>query len=560
MLQVNNNLNPEQQHKLTRLLLKVIYDGYDKHAAVKEWLQINDAEAPKPQQDVEWPWDPPTAAPTNPPANYHGMPDPLDAPIVNPDLPGWVFYTGLTGSSLYATLDKPGGFLGKGCGPSVRCGCHSKEFNLYLDPVQMVLQADCWLENMSLKWDSEQKKTLGNPGVRVRTKNGPSGFDPNGSGFGGAGGCFSSGDCFAWTGVQQKLITEYNYSMAQFRSVVWDWRLGPREWTADPEDESSLYQTGDFAKWKKMYEELKAQTGHASYVVTISQGGTIFKTFLQNMEQAWKDEYIEGWFSYNGVFAGAVNMAYNQMSGLTYAADTVKSIAGFAPFDGEQFRKMNEALPGMATVSPVPSGDADADNQVLFITPSRNYTYAEYTVALRDAGLSTSADLMDSVADLRANFDDPGVRTWCLYSTNYPTQLAFEFSKDFNGVHSLERPKEYFTQDGDGTVHLSGLNACERWNKPATLVAGKEVTAHVYEGLGHTGVINHRAANQLMWDEMNKVTGHNYSVLPAPGSPCDVCDKSECGACAPCAGSSESDKDGPCAPCWSACAKCMSCW
>jgi len=563
---VNNNMSPEQEHKLTNLLLKVIYDGYDKKAAVKEWLQIQSP--PKPQQNVQWPWDStPTAAPTDLPANYHGMPDPLNAPIINPNLPGWIFYTGLTGSSLYATLDKPGGVLGLGCGPSARCSCHSEEFNLYLDPVQMLLQAECWLENMSLRWDEAQKATVGVPGVKIRTKNGPNGYDPNGSGFGGAGGCFSSGDCFAWGQLQGTLINQYNYSMAQFRSVVWDWRLGPHEWTATPEDEASPYETGNFAKWKTMYEELKAQTGHPSYVVTISQGGTIFKTFLQNMDQSWKDQHIAGWFSYNGVFAGAVNMAYNQMSGLTYAGDTVKSIAGFSPFDGEQFRKMNEALPGMATVAPILTGDTEADNRVLFMTPSRNYTYAEYTVALRDSGLTTTADVMDSVADTRANFDDPGVRTWCLYSTNYPTQLAFEFSEDFNGVHSTERPKEHMTQDGDGTVHLSSLDACKRWNKPVAEVAAKQVTAHVYEGLGHTEVMGHKPADQLMYDEMNRVTGHDFSVLPAPGSPCDLCEKGECAPCAACA----SSKDGECAPCWSpdgvtlptgllVCDHCMTCW
>lgn len=486
---VNKNLDSEQERKLTELLLKVYCEGYDKESAIRDWAKIAGTDARDTQLDAE------NTAPTPTPENYPGMPDPLNAPIVDPDLPGVVFYAGLTGTSLYATLDKPGGFVGYGCGPSPRCACHSEEFLLYASPVQLLLQASCFFENLSLRWNSDKQTIAGVPGVKIRTKNGPTGFDPNGDGNGGPA-CLGTGHCFPWEAYQQTLIAGYNYSMAQFRTVVYDWRLGPNEWSAEPNDESSLFETGNFAKWKTMYEELKKQTGRPSYVLTISEGGTIFKTFLQQMEQSWKDEHIAAWFSYSGVFAGSSEMAYSQMSGDSYYPWLVKSATPlhFESFTTEQFRKATEAFPGQAAVSPVPSGNATADNLVLFSTPSRNYTYAEYTVALRDAGLNVTAEVMDSIADTRSNFDDPGVRMFCLYGTGISTPGTMKYAQDFNGVHNTEQPTMIHTLDGDGTVHLSSLDVCNRWNPPNTALVGKETTTHMFQNQSHVGILSHRPA------------------------------------------------------------------
>ena len=506
----NNNLSEEQESKLTELLHKV-NAGYDKHAAVRDWHLATKSS----QQAAEWPWDSPSAAPTAAPANYHGMPDPLNAPIVNPDLPGIVFYTGLTGTSLYASLSKPGGFVGLGCGPQATCACNTEEFLLYASVEQLVLQAKCFFANLELGWDSVKQTIVGIPGVKVYTKNGPSGFDPNGDGYGGPG-CLSTedGHCFAWTGFQDTLIEQYDYSMAQFRTVVWDWRLGPNEWAAVP-DPDSLFETGNFEKTKSMYEELYAQTGKASYVVTISEGGTIFKSFLQYVDQDWKDRYIEGWFSYSGVFAGASDMAYSQMSGEAFYPKMIKSMnpLHFSTFTSEQFRKATEAFPGQAVTSPIATGDAAADSLLLFTTPSRNYTYAEYVEALRDNGLETTASVMDSIADTRPNFETPGVRMWCIYGTGVSTPITMQYEQDFNGVHSDTQPTIIHGFGGDGTVHEASLDVCKRWtaSAPQQVVGTAYTTVHHYLNQSHTGVMGHLPAASLFTQEMNRVTGKDFS-------------------------------------------------
>jgi hypothetical protein len=506
----NNNLSEEQESKLTELLHKV-NAGYDKHAAVRDWHLATKSS----QQAAEWPWDSPSAAPTAAPANYHGMPDPLNAPIVNPDLPGVVFYTGLTGTSLYASLSKPGGFVGLGCGPQATCACNTEEFLLYASVEQLVLQTKCFFANLELGWDSVKQTIVGIPGVKVYTKNGPSGFDPNGDGYGGPG-CLSTedGHCFAWTGFQDTLIEQYDYSMAQFRTVVWDWRLGPNEWAAAPAPDS-LFETGNFEKTKSMYEELYAQTGKASYVVTISEGGTIFKSFLQYVDQDWKDRYIEGWFSYSGVFAGASDMAYSQMSGEAFYPNMIKSMnpLHFSTFTSEQFRKATEAFPGQAVTSPIATGDAAADSLLLFTTPSRNYTYAEYAEALRDNGLETTASVMDSIADTRPNFENPGVRMWCIYGTGVSTPITMQYEQDFNGVHSDTQPTIIHGMGGDGTVHEASLDVCKRWTASAAqqVVGTAYTTVHHYLNQSHTGVLSHLPAVSLFAQEMNRVTGKDFS-------------------------------------------------
>merc|ERR1711907_134595 len=117
---------------------------------------------------------------------------------------------------------------------------------------------------------------------------------------------------------------------------------------------NGLYETGNFDAMKAMYEDLYNLYGRASYSITISQGGTIMKTFLQNMEQAWKDKCIAGWLSYSGVFAGASDMAYSQLSGESYYSDIVQAVnpLNFSTFTPEEFRQATQGFPGQATVSP----------------------------------------------------------------------------------------------------------------------------------------------------------------------------------------------------------------
>jgi hypothetical protein len=425
------------------------------------------------------------------------MPSPRDSETFNPDLPPIVFYTGLTGTKLWATLDKKNGFLGSslyGCG-GWNCACSSDIYEIYGGMVgmeQMTLSAQCWLENFALNYDLKTKQLNPVPGVNISTLNGKSGFSPNMIGSGGIGpppppatkstpfdwcpveneeehgGAAAQG---LWTTIQNKLIQGYGYSMSQMRSVVWDWRLGPNEWLAT-ENTHGLYEVGNFAATTKMIEELSKKFGKKVLVFTISEGGTIFKNMLDVQSQEWKDQFIEGWFSYSSVFAGASDMALSQMSGIALypkmiaqlvARFTKNIITNFQPFTANEYRKMSESFPGTAVTAPIPTHNATANEMVLYETPAKNYTFNEYVTALEDAGLAVTAEVMKSIEHTRPNLDNPGVKTWCWYGVNFPTPGRFKYDFNFNGTYNPKQPTEIININGDGTVHEASLRVCDAW-------------------------------------------------------------------------------------------------
>jgi hypothetical protein len=467
-----------------------------------------------------------------------------------------VFIAALTGSGLFAKLDKPkdeGWWPFKTCkepkGGS-RCACTSDWYKLYFDPMQLILWAPCFFENFALGWDQSADGGLGDivpkPGVKIATENGMTGGqpkgtpgaqgDPDGRGLDYAG-CMNSltggGACSMYMPMQESFIRTHGYSMAQFRSVTYDYRLGPKQWRAPVGPESQLYETGLYDTMKGIFEEAKKTLGQKALIVSLSEGGTVTKAFLDAMTQEWKDEYIDGWMSYSSVFAGATQMAWNQMSGLPFYTSMVKgatkgvvcgmwpSVLGACPYTGTatftdgDFQKALQNFPGQAVTSPTRTGtnsnvEEGADNNVLFYTPSRKYTYVEYTEALRANGLPNVAGVFDSLdppsGSIRPNFEDPGVRTWCIYS-NMSTPIGYVYDFDFDGTYNPRQPVSFVNGDGDGTVHMASLNICDRWEstqthggkpidggKPLTMTASNSVsnkitTVHRFQGYSHASIM-----------------------------------------------------------------------
>jgi hypothetical protein len=478
-------------------------------------------------------------AATLPADNTPTMADPLSAPITNPDLAPIVFVGAMTGSGLYAKLDKPkdqGFWPFKTCkSASLRCSCTADWYKLYFDPMQLVTAAPCFFQNYALDWDASADggvgDIVGKEGVQVATENGASGGqpkgtpgaqgDPSGRGLDYAG-CAASmssagGLCNMYVPMMTAGIQHFGYSMAQYRSISYDFRLGPKQWRAPIKE--GLYETGLFDRMKSVFEEVKKTHGNKALMISLSEGGTVAKSFLDYMSQEWKDEYIEGWVSYSGVFAGSTQMAWNQMSGLPFYTSMVKSATkgmlcklwpsflgtcpgdGVATFTAEDFRNALQNHPGMGVTAPTPTGtisdeEEGSDNNILFYTPSRNYKYSEYAEAMDAAGLTNTAQVYRSVLPIRPSADkDPGVRTWCIYS-NTSTTIGYKYDFDFNGDRSAKQPSSFVYGDGDGTVHRASLAVCDRWVSKQTggvtetsTGKGKTTTVHRFQGYTHSSIM-----------------------------------------------------------------------
>lgn len=412
--------------------------------------------------------------------------------VRRPELPPVVFFMGLMGAKLYASLDKPGVI---GCGPSVRCACHGGPFEIYPSVEALVLFASCTLNNLQLEWDNGRLSPVA--GVNISVDNHHN--DPAMPGFKGN---------LPYPAMQRALIQQFGYSMRQFRSVAWDWRLGPAQWAQQSSNytpASGSYSVGQFARLKSLFEQLELEFGQPALAVTISEGSTFLRLFLDTVDAGWKQSHVGGWVSYSGVWAGASEMAYNQLSGDDFYPEQMRREVGFSTFTAEQMRAASQAWPGLALVSPWPTGRAETDNATLFVTPSRNFSYAEYSSALRAAGLDVTAEVMESVRPVLPQLtSSPGVRLWCLYGYGVPTRNTMVYDRDFNGVHRPAQPVGYLRSSGDGTVHQGSLAVCDNWVGGAKLVS-----VHRYFNQSHVGLMSSNLTYPVLYGAINEILSHS---------------------------------------------------
>jgi len=240
---------------------------------------------------------------------------------------------------------------------------------------------------------------------------------------------------------------------------VYDWRLGPDQWL-EKQGKYDFIETGNFARMKALVESMYKKHNNKRVIFnSISEGGSYTKIFLQNVDQAWKDKYVAGWQSMGGVYAGAVEIALNMITG-DYMYQSMLPWLNM-----KQFRDATQAYPGLAVLAPAITGDKKLDAKKMIHTPKRSYTYGEYRQALIDAGRHISRQVYDHTFPKLVNISEhPGVRMWCLYGTGVKTVNGIKYKESGHKMAEEDKP-EIVYGDGDGTVHLDSLAICKNWAK-----------------------------------------------------------------------------------------------
>ena len=259
--------------------------------------------------------------------------------------------------------------------------------------------------------------------------------------------------------------------------MVYDYRLGPREWRS-PQHASSFYMTGDFERMKGLVEEATGVAAQKAVVISISEGGVFANNFFHEMSDTWKAEHILGWVSMATPFAGATEIGIHFLSGDPNYKEIIPWL------DTEKFRSASEAWSGLMAVAPIPTG-MPSDKEPFVLTPSRNYTIETYPAAIKQAGHLTTADVWDHTIPLLVEPTvSPGLLpTLCQYGTGVKTIVRASYkTDDLSDDPSLEWTKP--EESGDGTVHLDSLNACLRWSDAS------EVTVKEYQEATHMGLFS----------------------------------------------------------------------
>lgn len=66
------------------------------------------------------------------------------------------------------------------------------------------------------------------------------------------------------------------------------------------------YITEYFDKLTKLIEQSYEETSKPIVLISHSMGGPLINLLLSKKPQKWKDKYIKGWITINGVFGGSI--------------------------------------------------------------------------------------------------------------------------------------------------------------------------------------------------------------------------------------------------------------
>ncbi|KAF6203237.1 hypothetical protein GE061_003655 [Apolygus lucorum] len=309
----------------------------------------------------------------------------------------------------------------------------------------------CWMDNIKLTYDNETRTTNNHPGVDIRVEG------------------FGDPKYVEWLDSEQKLVGVFN-TMAEslvelgyvrnesLRGAPYDFRKGPSE--------SGRY----FENLKSLVEFTYEINGDRKVTLLAhSMGAPMSAIFLRRQQQSWKDKYIRGLISLNGVFAGSVKALKTYVVG-----DDLNEF--FIP---ESFLKTlqisSSSLPLLMPYSGL------WKDRILVETPSKNYSMDNIEEFFTDIGYATGWEMWkDQLPHL--TLEPPGVEVHCLYGTGIPTITQLLYNQP---SHFPNKPAFKYGA-GDGTVNLESLDSCSRWTKQQK----QKVYVQGFPGMDHNQILS----------------------------------------------------------------------
>ena len=324
-------------------------------------------------------------------------------------------------------------------------------FQIWISVPQLLpVVYECTMSEWELKYDFETEEVKDNDGVEIRIHGGEANYGP------------SVDAVMGWEQIAHALQAKgYKLGVDLF-SAPFDFRMGRKQ-----------FHDYDYPKLKNLIEEAYVNSGEQQVVLaSISYGAPFGQNFLvEFVDEDWKDKYIDSWISMSGVFNGAPMVVRQLITGMPGY--------GIPWVDTKVLRDSMRNWPALAWL--VPGLVEGGDDRVVTYTESHNYTLSEVSTLLADGGAGEAADMINKSEGMLTDAD-PGVKVYCWYTNNIPTEYAYA------AVDAGSEP-EIFYGMGDGTGDLHSLNRCDDWN---------DVEITLFDGLAHSAFMGNETVTEML--------------------------------------------------------------
>lgn len=210
-------------------------------------------------------------------------------------------------------------------------------------------------------------------------------------------------------------------------------------------------ELGDYMKqFKGLVEETyKMNKREKAIILCHSMGCLVMLYFLNQQTQAWKDQHVRSFFCLGGPWGGAVKSVKAFASGDNFGVMVAPSLT---------IRDDERTFPSLAFL--LPSSNVFPPNKVVIETPHKQYTVGSYKNFFDDIHYEVGYNMWLDVHKLTHNLTAPGVEVYCIHGYGYDTLNKIIYEKN---KFPDEQPDRIEYSDGDGTVNVESLMACNRW-------------------------------------------------------------------------------------------------
>lgn len=194
--------------------------------------------------------------------------------------------------------------------------------------------------------------------------------------------------------------------------------------------------------------------------------------FLNHQSQTWKDKYIRSLFSLGGPWGGAVKSVKAFASGDNFGVMVAPSLT---------IRDDERTFPSLAYL--LPSSNVFNANKVVVETKQKKYVVGNYRDLFTDINYDVGYNMWLDVKNLTHQLTAPGVEVYCIHGHGYDTMNKLIYEKN---KFPDENPDRIEYADGDGTVNIESLQACQRWKYQQT----QPVHYFKIKGIDHMQVLS----------------------------------------------------------------------
>lgn len=252
--------------------------------------------------------------------------------------------------------------------------------------------------------------------------------------------------------VQELVNNGYGRGVTIF-GAPYDFRKSPRELLDYFTEVGALIETAHVANCKKRV----VLVGH-------QYGAILINVFLNHKTPQWKDKHIHAFVSLSAPWGGMLS--------------TVESITS-----GPSLRSMFRTWPSVYTLLPTSIAWSEEDH--LISTPEQNYTAGNIEQLLKVLSLDDGIKTWKRVQSVLYKLDAPGVHFFCVHGQDSPTTISATFTR---GKFPDGSPSSTSSGNGDGSVRLESLQACDMWKTRQHLM-GREFVRMALPGVEHRSIV-----------------------------------------------------------------------